>query len=123
VMRAISQDLRERIHEASQNGDSSSEVAERFAVSSAFVRRLQQRFRDTGSLAPLAGPKGPRLKLADHQAALREAVQKQPDLTAAEYKDLLQLPASVRTVQRMLLRLGLTHKKSRSLPASKTEKT
>ena len=50
-MRAISADLRLRIHEAREAGESTAEVAERFAVSPAFVRRLQQRFRLTGSLA------------------------------------------------------------------------
>ena len=44
-MRPFSDDLRSRIHEACQSGDSTAEVAERFGVSPAFVRRLKQRFR------------------------------------------------------------------------------
>ena len=55
-MRPFSDDLRLRIHEACQAGESTAEVAERFAVSTAFVRRLEQRFRLTG----LAGPQAAR---------------------------------------------------------------
>ena len=51
-MRPFSEDLRLRIHEARQAGETTSEVAERFGVSTAFVRRLEQRFRLTGCLAP-----------------------------------------------------------------------
>ena len=58
-MRPFSDDLRQRIHEACEAGETTAEVAERFGVSTAFVRRLQQRFRETGSLAPLSGGRGP----------------------------------------------------------------
>ena len=51
-MRVFSADLRSRIHDACLQGESTSEVAERFSVSSAFVRRLLQRFRETCSLLP-----------------------------------------------------------------------
>jgi len=58
-MRALSNDLRLRIYEACQDGESTAEVAQRFAVSTAFVRRLKQRFRETGSIAPKPGGRGP----------------------------------------------------------------
>ena len=38
-MRPFSDDLRLRIHDARQAGESTAEVAERFGVSTAFVRR------------------------------------------------------------------------------------
>ena len=62
-MRPFSDDLRLRIHEARQAGESTAEVAERFGVSTAFVRRLEQRFRLTGCLAPRphGGGRAPRL--------------------------------------------------------------
>lgn len=111
-MRAISADLRLRIHEARQAGETPSDVAERFAVSPAFVRRLEQRFRLTGSLAPRAGGGGPAPALtAGHEAALRRSVRERPDATPAEHRDRLQLPASRVTVWRALRRLGLTRKK------------
>jgi len=110
-MRPFGDDLRLRIHEACQAGDSTAEVAERFGVSTAFVRRLKQRFRQTGSLAPQAGGRGPARKLAAHEDALRQAVRERPDATPAEHKDRLKLPASRVTVWRALRRLRLTRKK------------
>ena len=53
-------DLRARIFEARQDGDRTAEVAEWFAVSPAFVRRLLQRHRETGLLAPRSARRGPR---------------------------------------------------------------
>jgi len=122
-MAAISSDLRVRIFEARQSGDTTAEVAERFAVSPAFVRRLLQRFRETGSLAPKDTRRGRKLRLAAHSGAIRELVGQQPDLTAAEVRDRLGLAASVLTVWRMLRRLGLTFKKSRSGPPNRTART
>lgn len=110
-MRAISNDLRLRIHEAYQAGESSAEVAERFAVSSAFVRRLEQRFRLTGSLAvrPHGGGRPPALAGRDDE--LQQAVRDYPDATPAEHRDRLQLPVSRTTLWRALRRLRLTRKK------------
>jgi transposase len=110
-MRAFSDDLRLRIHEACQAGESTAEVAERFSVSPAFVRRLKQRFRQTGSLAPRPGGHGPTRKLAAHEEALRQAVRDYPDATPAEHRDRLKLPAARVTVWRTLRRLRLTRKK------------
>jgi len=110
-MRPFSDDLRLRIHEACQVGDSTAEVAERFGVSTAFVRRLKQRFRQTGSLAPLPGGQGRARKLAAHEEVLRQAVREHPDATPAEHRERLKLPASRVTVWRTLRRLRLTRKK------------
>jgi len=122
-MATISMDLRVRIFEARQSGESTAEVAERFAVSPAFVRRLMQRHRLTGSLAPSTAPRGPKPKLADHAPSLRELNSQHPDLTPAELRQRLGLRVSPLTVWRMLRRLGLTFKKSRSTPRSATAPT
>lgn len=113
-MAAISMDLRVRIFEARQAGESTEEVAERFAVSPAFVRRLMQRHRETGSLSPKTGPRGPKPRLAQHIEQLREIARQNPDLTAAEMRDRLGVCVSVNTVWRALRALGLSFKKSRS---------
>lgn len=110
-MRTISDDLRLRIHEACQAGESTAEVADRFTVSPAFVRRLQQRFRQTGSLAPKPHAGGPARKLTAHEDALRQAVRDHPDATPAEHQARLNLPACRVTVWRTLRRLRLTRKK------------
>ena len=110
-MRPFSDDLRLRIHEARQAGESTSEVAERFGVSTAFVRRLEQRFRLTGCLAPRPHGGGPAPKLAGREGDLRRAVAERPDATPAEHRERLKLPASRVTVWRVMRRLGLTRKK------------
>jgi transposase len=97
-------------------------VAERFGVSTAFVRRLKQRQRETGSsLAPRPGSQGPTPKLKGREAQLRQAVAEYPDATPAEHQDRLKLPASRVTVWRALRRLGLTRKK-KSLRAAEQDR-
>jgi transposase len=122
-MAAISMDLRVRIFEARQAGESTAEAADRFAVSPAFVRRLMQRHRDTGSLAPKATRRGPQPRLAGQADELRQLNAQHPDLTPREIRDRLGLAASALTVWRMLRRLGLTFKKSRFAPPSRTART
>jgi|SRR5690242_7863598 transposase len=122
-MAAISMDLRVRIFEARQAGETTAEVADRFAVSPAFVRRLIQRHRETGSLAPSTARRGPAPRLADQAGRLRQLNAEHPDLTPAEVRDRLGVPVSPLTVWRMLRRLGLTFKKSPSAPPSRTAPT
>ena len=95
------------------------DVADRFAVSPAFVRRLLQRHRETGSLAPSSAPRGPKPKLAGVSDQIRQLISEHPDLTAAEIRDRLGFTVTVLTVWRMIRRLGLTFKKSRFMPVSK----
>ena len=111
-MAAISMDLRVRIFEARQSGESTSEVAERFDVCPAFVRRLIQRHRDTGSLAPKTGPRGPKPKLADDHDTIRAYNAEHPDHTPAEVAAALRLRVSAMTVWRAFVALGLTFKKN-----------
>jgi transposase len=120
-MRPFSDDLRSRIHETRQAGESTAEVAERFGVSTAFVRRLEQRFRLTGSLAPRPHGGGRVPKLATHEEALRRAVAERPDATPAEHRERLGLPASRVTVWRTMRRMRLTRKK-KSVHASEQDR-
>ena len=119
-MTPISLDLRQRIFDARQAGETTAEVAERFAVSPAFVRRLLQRHRETGTLQPRTGPRGPRPRLEEHADRIRQLVRQRPDLHPAEIRDQLGLEVAAITVWRALLRLGLTFKKSRSARPNKT---
>jgi transposase len=109
--RPIRNDLRLRIHEARAAGEGTAEVAERFAVATAFVRRRLQRFRLTGSLAPTQHAGGPARKLAAPAEALRQAVRDCPDATPQEHTDRLNLPAARVTVWRALRRLRISRTK------------
>ena len=119
----ISMDLRVRIFEARRAGETASEIAERVEVSTAFVRRLMQRHRQTGSLAPSDAPRGPKPKLAEQADQLRQLNAQQPDLTPAEIRQRLGLTVSLLTIWRMLRRLGLTFKKRPSMPPNATART
>src|SRR5262249_60167652 len=110
-MATISMDLRVRIFEAREAGETTAEVAERFAVSPAFVRRLMQRHRATGSLAPSANPRGPQPHLAARADELRRIAAEHPDLTPSEFRDRLGAKVSGLTVWRMLRRPRLAFKK------------
>lgn len=122
-MRAFSMDLRVRVFDACEGGGTTAEVAEQFSVSPAFVRRLRQRCRLSGSVAPKAGGRGPAPELAGREDDLRAAVAARPDDTPAEHRERLGRPASASTVARPRRRLGLTRKKSRSGPRSRTGPT
>ena len=122
-MPPISMDLRVRIYDARQAGETTAEVADRFAVSPAFVRRLLQRHRRTGPLAPSSARRGPRPRLADQADRPRAPAAEHPDLTPAELRDRLGVRVSPLTVRRALRRLGLTFKKSASGRPNGTART
>ncbi len=109
---AYSMDLRERVLAASDAGSPTKEVAERFSVSSSWVRRLKQRRRETGEIEPRRGKTGPRPKLKNHLSELKQIVEEHPDATLEEIRKRLSVSVSVPTVYRALLSLGITFKKS-----------
>ena len=122
-MTPYSMDLRERVLAACDGGMGTAEAAEAFAVSPAWVRRLKQRRRETGSVAPRVATPGPALALAAHHDRLRALVREAPGLSAAEYGDRLGVAVAAVTVWRALRRLGLTFKKSPSGRPSRTGRT
>jgi transposase len=125
-MRAFSNDLRERVWRACQDGTCSpSEVAQDFGVSRSFVFKLLCRYRTEGSWAakPRGGNRPPALD-ASKLTALRRLVRERPDATLAELCRLLHARCGVQvrtwTVCRALTRLRLPLKKSRFTTASAT---
>ncbi len=117
-MRAYSMDLRRRVLAACDRGDATRIVADRFGVCPAWVRRLKQRRRESGEIAPR--PSGGDRRGKFRGAALerlRERVAAQPDLTLEQLrawaaKDL-RIECSLMSVCRALKQVGLTFKKSR----------
>jgi transposase len=124
-MAAYSMDLRERVVAACDDGlDTRSEIAERFRVSESWIRRLLQRRRETGSITPRphGGGQPPAF---DGVAAkrLRQAVAADPDATLVELAAAAGVACSTSATDRALRRLGITRKKSRSGPPSRTGPT
>jgi transposase len=126
VMKAFSNDLRERVWRACNDGAvGPSEAAGDFGVSRSFVCKLLRRHRDEGILAarPRGGNRPAALGAAD-LSTLRRLVRQQPDATLAELCRLLDEQRHVKvrvwTVCRALARLKLPQKKSRFMTASGT---
>jgi transposase len=111
-MRPYSIDLRQRVLADCDAGLGTRAVADKYTVSESWVRRLKQRRREDGSIAPRTATPGPRPALAAHADRLRALVREAPGLSAGEYRDRLGVRVAVVTVWRALRRLGLTHKKS-----------
>jgi transposase len=111
----LSQDLRERIVRAVDDGSTIRQAARRFAVSASAAIKLMQRVRQTGSLAPaqIGGYRRP--LLGTHADDLRALVLSQPGITLREIKAALAargiVVKALSTIADMLHRLGLSHKK------------
>ena len=118
-------DLRERIVAACEAGtDSKAEVAKRFQVSVAWVKRLMQRKRESGSIAarPQCSGRKP-IFAGENLERLKAAIQETPDATLQELLKKTGVVASIMAVQRALERLDCRRKKSPSTPVSKNVRT
>ena len=124
-MRTLSLDLRERIVTKYDKGLATrQQVAEHYGVSLGMVKKLLQQRRRTGDLGPrhhLSGRK-PRF-LAKHRKALSSLLSKRPDMTLRELREALAVPCSLPAIHYVLAGMGLTYKKRRSMPASKSAPT
>jgi transposase len=121
---AYAMEFREAVARAYDECGSSIEVAEQFNCSESWVRRLIQRRRETGSLAPRPNrlPNNNKLDDADMER-LRKLILQTPDMTLAELAEALDNKVSVPTVWRATQTLGLPFKKSPSTPSNKTVRT
>ena len=115
AMAAYSLDLRKRVVRAYDRGIAPDEVAAQFEVSLAWVYRLVQRRRDTGSIEPRKQTKFRRRSLsAEEEARLVALISARPDSTLAELQQALPTRAALSTLWRTIDRLGLTVKKNRT---------
>lgn len=111
----FSQDLRQRLVRAAQDGSSARAVAERFEVSPSSVIKLLQRVRETGSTEPaqIGGYRKP--LLMGHEDVLRDLTETRKGITLAEIREALIErgiePGSLTTIWSTLRRLGLRYKK------------
>jgi transposase len=110
AMAPYSMDLRERVARAWDASGDAEDVAETFGVSRAWVHRLIQRRRETGSLAPRPQTKFRSRVLAGQEQRLAALITAQPDLTLAELRAALQTTAALSTLWLEIDRLGLTVK-------------
>lgn len=119
--RALSVDLRERVVAAYKRGEGTQvEIAQRFGIGEASVRRWVRRDRETGNVAPKTdfrhGP-APKIEMAN-LAVLEELLGSNKDATNAELAELMEertgIAVSDSTISRSIAILGWTRKKSAS---------
>jgi transposase len=128
-MAAYSLDLRERIVEAVERQiGSKRKIAELFGVHESFIYKLLRQRRDRGDIAPLPHGGGAHAKLSGDQVRqLPDLVAAMPDATLDELRVQLEKKArvavSLSTICRGLQALGLSRKKSPSLPPKRTPKS
>ena len=113
-MAPYSMDLRKRVFKAFEASGDATEVAATFGVSRAWVHRLAQRQRETGSLAPRQQTKFRSRVLAGQEARLACLITARPDATLAELREALPTTAALSTLWLEIDRLGLTVKKNRT---------
>src|SRR5690349_18881194 len=100
-MEAYSKDLRERVLADCDGGMEVRQVAVKYRVSESWIRRLRQRRRENGELAPRTRSTPP-AKWLSYADALQKLIANRPDATLAELKAELALPFSLPTLSRAL---------------------
>lgn len=111
-MAAYSLDLRERVLRAWDSGTDAETIAATFSVSRAWVHRLVQRRRETGSCEPRRQTKFRARVLDGQEERLAALIAARPDATLAELRDELPTTAGLSTLWRAIDRLGFRFKKN-----------
>src|SRR5215471_2038359 len=114
TMAPYSMDLRNRVARAWDASGDAEEIAATFGVSRAWVHRLIQRRRETGSLAPRPQSKFRARVLAGQEQRLAALITARPDITLAELRAALPTTAALSTLWLEIDRLGFTLKKNRT---------
>lgn len=124
-MKAYSLDFRKRVLAMCDSGRSTREVAHVQLVSESWVRRLKQRRREDGSIAPRPAG-GPRRNHFDavRLSQLKRWLHKEPDATLQRLRgrvaEEMGLRCSLMAVCRALKKLGWSLKKRCFEPRNKT---
>lgn len=125
--KAHSQDLRERVFAAADGGAPVGRIALMLFVSSSYVSKVLSRRRRTGMRTALPQVCHVAPKLAELGEAIRAEVATHPDATLAELRDWAQsahgVTVSNTAMWKMLTKLGLRLKKSRSGPLNRIART
>ena len=124
MIHPYSVDLRARAVAMLDDGASSIEVAELLGVSDSWVRKMRLRRDVLGHLEPGSPPGKERLLSEAQEEQLCLLVNEQPDATLEELVVLMakrmKVRASISTISRRLIEMGMTRKKRASTPAKPT---
>ena len=124
MIQPYSLDLRERAVSLLDEGLNSVEVSEMLDVSDSWVRKMRIRREALGHLAPGSPPGKERLLSEVQEGELCLLALDHADATLAELavlmKKKMKVRASISTVSRRLIEMGMTRKKSPSMRAKPT---
>ena len=110
-MRAYSLDLRERVILDREAGLPTAEVARKYRVSPAWVRRLMQRYRASGQMGPKQRTQYKASIMVPHLPRLAALLAEQPDATLEELRTALGVPVGASTIWRAVRQVGRPGKK------------
>lgn len=127
-MDAFSTRERRKIISLYQQGWDTEDIAQHFDASVAGVRRIWQQYREEGRDCAAYGNCGRKATLDDAgRQQLLQIAQQRPDAfcheLAEEVQEKMGLRVTRQTIGRWLRELGITRKKSRSMRASRSERT
>jgi transposase len=113
-MKAYSEDLRERVIRAWQDGKTQDWIAKMYRVSTGSIKRYVQRYQATGGVvATVQRRQEPRIS-RQYEPALRALVAREPlaklEWYCAEWQRETGIRVGTKTMSRMLVRLGLRQK-------------
>lgn len=116
-MRAHSQELRQRVLRAVDEGKSRAEIIERFQVSPATIKRYLKQRRQTGNVRPRPIPGRPNVKGRALRAELGRQLEAHPAATLADHCRIWEtehgIPMSSATMSRAIRAVGWIRKKAR----------
>lgn len=110
----LSNDIRRRIIEAKENGDSIQKIAREKGVGTNTIACLLRLHRETGSYEPRPLNNGRKPRLDDETLErIRKRIEEQPDIALYELKEELLLPVSLPALCKTINgKLGLRRKKN-----------
>ena len=126
-MRAYSQDVREKVLQAVDEGYPRGEIVKLLGVSLATIKRYLKQRRETGTVAPKAILGRPPKKLGKLQADLVAQLQAHDDIRLEDHCQLWEqthgVKMSTATMSRAIKRVGWTRKKKRWVPLNAMRKS
>ena len=117
MVKAYSDDLRDRVVAAVRGGLSCRQAAQRFDIAASTAIKWVRRWRQTGSVSALPqGGDNRSQRIEAHREAIMTLVEQTPDITLAEIvghlKQTCALDVAPSTIWRFLARQELTFKKN-----------
>jgi transposase len=126
-MKAYSQDVRERVLRAVDQGYQRVDIIKLFGVSRATIKRYLKHRRETGAVNVKPIPGRPPKKFAPLQAHLVAQLEAHPDAKLEAHCQMWEeqqgVAVSTSTMSRAIRRVGWTRKKRRWVPTSRNEET